>query len=74
MENSTDLFFIPIALIAASFMIRWYAVFVDRLQNGRDRKLREIKITWLHRCYSVSVVERLDRAWYKQTIDDKYNG
>jgi hypothetical protein len=36
--------------------------------------LREVKIAWLRRCYAVSMVERLDRTWYKQTMDDKYNG
>jgi hypothetical protein len=72
MENSTDLFLIPIAMIAASFVIRWYVAFVDTLQDERDRRLRAIQIAWLRRCYAVSMVERLDRAWYKQTMDEYY--
>ncbi len=70
----TDFLLIPIAIIAAAFFIRWYAAFVDTVQDNRDRRLREIQIAWLRRCYNVSMAERLDRAWYKQTMDDKYNG
>jgi hypothetical protein len=68
----TDLLLIPIALIVAAFVCRWYAQFGDKQISYRDRRLREIKIAWLRRCYAVSMVERLDRTWYKQTMDDKY--
>jgi len=74
--NETNILIIPISIIVAAFLIRWYrwyASFVDTLQEGRDRRLRAIQIAWLDQCYSVSMVERLDRAWYKQTMDDKYN-
>jgi hypothetical protein len=71
--NETNILIIPISIIVAAFLIRWYASFVDTLQEGRDRRLRAIQIAWLDQCYSVSMVERLDRAWFKQTMDDKYN-
>jgi hypothetical protein len=70
--TETNILIIPISIIVASFLIRWYASFVDTLQENRDRRLRAIQIAWLDRCYSVSMVERLDRAWFKQTMDDKY--
>jgi hypothetical protein len=72
--NSTDLLLIPIALIVTAFLFRWYADFVDTMQDARDRRLRAIQIDWLRRCYSVSVVEQLDRTWFKQTMDEKYDG
>jgi hypothetical protein len=72
MENSTDLILIPIALIVATFVCRWYSRFVDEQIEYRDRRLREVKIAWLDRCYAVSMVERLDRTWYKQTMDEFY--
>jgi hypothetical protein len=68
----TDLILIPIALIVAAFICRWYARFVDEQIECRDRKLREVKIAWLRRCYAVSMVERLDRTWYKQIMDEYY--
>jgi hypothetical protein len=68
----TDLFLIAIALIVAAFLFRWYARFVDSQIEYRDRRSREIKIAWLRRCYAVSMVERLDRTWYKQTMDEFY--
>jgi hypothetical protein len=74
MENSTNLLLIPIALIVAAFICRWHTRFVDKQIKYRDHKLREVEIAWLRRCYAVSMVERLDRTWYKQTMDDKYNG
>jgi hypothetical protein len=68
----TDLLLIPIALIVAAFLFRWYARFVDKQIKYRDHKLREVEIAWLRRCYAVSMVERLDRTWYKQTMDEFY--
>jgi hypothetical protein len=70
----TELLLIPIALIVAAFLFRWYAGLVDTLQERRDRRLRTLKVDWLRRCYAVSMVERLDRAWHKETMDDQYNG
>jgi hypothetical protein len=68
----TDLILIPIALIVAAFLFRWYASFVDEQIEYRDRRLREIKIDWLRRCYAMSMVERLDRTWHKQKMDEYY--
>jgi hypothetical protein len=68
----TDLFLIPIALIVAAFICRWHTAFVESQIESRDRRLREIKIAWLRRCYAVSMVERLDGTWYKQTMDEFY--
>jgi hypothetical protein len=68
----TNLLLIPISLIVFAFICRWYARFVDSQIEYRDRRLREIKIAWLRRCYAVSMVERLDRTWYKQTMDEYY--
>jgi hypothetical protein len=70
----TELFLIPIILVAIAFVCRWHTAFVESQIESRDRRLREVKIAWLRRCYAVSMVERLDRTWYKQTMDDKYNG
>jgi hypothetical protein len=64
----TEFLIIPISIIVAAFLIRWYASFV----GSRDRRLRALQIAWLDRCYSVSMAERLNQAWYKQTMDDKY--
>jgi len=64
----TEFLIIPISIIVAAFLIRWYASFVE----SRDRRLRALQIAWLDRCYSVSMAERLNQAWYKQTMDDKY--
>jgi hypothetical protein len=72
MENSTNLFLIPITLIVIAFVCRWHTAFVESQIEGRDRRLREVKIAWLRRCYAVSMVERLDRTWYKQTMDEFY--
>jgi hypothetical protein len=60
----TDLLLIPIALIVAAFLFRWYARFVDKRIKYRDHKhkLRGVEIAWLRRCYAVSMVERLDRT------------
>ena len=68
----TDLILIPIALIVTAFICRWYTRFVDSQIEYRDRRLREVKIAWVRRCYAVSMVERLDRTWYKQTMDEFY--
>jgi hypothetical protein len=70
--SETNILIIPISIIVAAFLIRWYASFVDTLQESRDRRLRALQIAWLDRCYSVSMAERLNQAWYKQTMDDKY--
>jgi len=72
MENSTNLLLIPIALVVIAFVFRWHTAFVESQIESRDRRLREVKIAWLRRCYAVSMVERLDRTWYKQTMDEFY--
>jgi hypothetical protein len=69
----TDLILISIALIVFAFLFRWYARFVDSQIEYRDRRLREVKIAWLDRCYAVDK-EDLDRIRYKQIMDDKYSG
>jgi hypothetical protein len=71
MENSTNLLLIPIALIVIAFVCRWYTAFVESQIESRDRRLREVKIVWLRRCYAVDK-EELDRIRYKQIMDDKY--
>jgi len=65
MMAETNIFIIPIVLIVASFLIRWYA---ELIKN----RTREIQIIWLRRCYAVSMAERLNRAWYKQIMDEYY--
>jgi hypothetical protein len=72
MENSTNLLLIPIALVVIAFVCRWHTAFVESQIASRDRRLREVVIAWLRRCYAVSMVERLDRTWYKQTMDEYY--
>lgn len=67
----TEFLIIPISIIVAAFLIRWYASFVDTLQESRDRRLRALQIAWLDRCYAVDK-EELDRIRYKQIMDDKY--
>jgi hypothetical protein len=71
MENSTNLLLIPIALIVIAFVCRWYTAFMESQIESRDRRLREVKIVWLRRCYAVDK-EELDRIRYKQIMDDKY--
>jgi hypothetical protein len=68
----TNLLLIPIALIVIAFICRWYARFVDSQIECRDRRLREVEIEWLDRCYAVDK-EELDRIRYKQIMDDKYH-
>jgi hypothetical protein len=65
MENSTNLLLIPIALVVIAFVCRWHTAFVESQIESRDRRLREVKIAWLRRCYA-------DRTWYKQTMDEYY--
>lgn len=71
MENSTNLLLIPIALIVIAFVCRWYTAFMESQIESRDRRLREVEIVWLRRCYAVDK-EELDRIRYKQIMDDKY--
>lgn len=66
--NETNILIIPIAVIVATFLVKWLCDFVRMM-----RYENEIKANDLREQYFLESREMLNRIYYTQTMEDKYH-
>lgn len=68
MEHLTDLLFIPIAVIAIAFIIKWLQDLALMSRAKYDQAIQEANERYLLECRDM-----LNRIYYFAQMEDKYN-